>query len=1122
MLKEEYEIDPNSSFNKLKMLQRALKEDNAYKETFLRNKEFVLRKIETQCMNYYNKKIKIQEMYDKEQIKIKGVSDITEDVQYVLVENAQAELSQCLDPLTKLMFSFRNSNQILLDFIKLVEPSSYDDLANFLCHFFYEDIFNVNKEGGAFLLLIYLLLDEEIDKIKDLSDNNFLDHENCFLSKILGSLCRREEVKKYLSEVLSEVIIDIEGLYNNRTCIINPSEQKKQDFFSLEPNKIRQYVKDTFKTKCKNRVSDYKHFLNEGLSVCNVFNLLNKSARKKQVKEKCSMFYEEEIINPIEVILFGKSSENFEEEDTEENFETIDQFVNKYLEGGTSRKESKDIPGLSHEYPEINKKYLEDKIKVEKSENLKEYYKRQLDKMGGDNNIYTNNKLLNELTGKDSNEKCILVYQYTAESVKRYIDKLFSAFLFNKDSTPNIIKYICVMIDKLLSIKFPKISTIEKNAFLSEFLFGTLILPLLLNPGTNGIFYSFRNDKSNVNELTKILKKFFKGYFFNASLPNESYLTSFNSYFMELMPCLLTLLESLRRIELPPFIEKLLTKKKQRISLKEEDIEYDYLKENPKEDFEFQSVCISWKDIWFFYDTIKQKENQLIKNQNTMFYKTYNKISYHENTFLKKIADNKEQKKKSYIILSQSRYIDTLKLKLFPKKETHSFESGDESMKAYEAEKYVLNRVKYSISIIISHLNPLSRANFFVEDNTESTESFVKGLNKMIELEGFAEILKDQTIPLSWFGIYLESNIENIPYTHKRGNYSYLYQELLDESENRLKKDKDQEVIYHMFKKINVAENFTNILDSSLKLMKRIKINFDIIRIIHTAKTPINMKVLNNGENFEGISIEAASKPTPSVPKVLFLLKKSPEKLCPTILEFVEYFPNISEQISDTDVLSCEKNSKIPNTLENYFSIVFENIKGEGYLKGYGMEDLLEIKMSIDNYIHRRLYRKLYPEMANKDDIDLFRNCFLHSWIKIENFNEKFKYYDRNILDLAIQTIKQMDFAKSPFDKLKCFAKASEILKNYLLLNEGSVDEDLLSKLQLYVLMNATLNRLSSNQIYIEMFMTADQKSDIFLKLLQKLEDTINSIKNLKYDSFVGISKTEYEDKINKMQAGGD
>ena len=89
-------------------------------------------------------------------------------------------------------------------------------------------------------------------------------------------------------------------------------------------------------------------------------------------------------------------------------------------------------------------------------------------------------------------------------------------------------------------------------------------------------------------------------------------------------------------------------------------------------------------------------------------------------------------------------------------------------------------RVKYCINTIIKHLNALSRINFFV-DEKESTENFVKGLNKMISLEGFSEMLKEKALPLEWFDLYLQSNIENIPSEYIYNNYSKLYSVFIDE-----------------------------------------------------------------------------------------------------------------------------------------------------------------------------------------------------------------------------------------------------------------------------------------------------------------------------------------------------
>ena len=51
----------------------------------------------------------------------------------------------------------------------------------------------------------------------------------------------------------------------------------------------------------------------------------------------------------------------------------------------------------------------------------------------------------------------------------------------------------------------------------------------------------------------------------------------------------------------------------------------------------------------------------------------------------------------------------------------------------------------------------------------------------MISLEGFSEMLKEKTLPIEWFGLYLQSNIANIPFEYKTNNYAKLYNEFKDD-----------------------------------------------------------------------------------------------------------------------------------------------------------------------------------------------------------------------------------------------------------------------------------------------------------------------------------------------------
>ena len=157
------------------------------------------------------------------------------------------------------------------------------------------------------------------------------------------------------------------------------------------------------------------------------------------------------------------------------------------------------------------------------------------------------------------------------------------------------------------------------------------------------------------------------------------------------------------------------------------------------------------------------------------------KISEIENELKQKEEDLIERERN--IIIKEEK----LNEKINEKKDKKISFQSKQDLSAANNETFILSRVKYCINTIIKHLNPLSKTNFFV-DEKESTENFVKGLNKMISLEGFSEMLKEKTLPIEWFGLYLQSNIENIPSEYKSHNYAQLYNELIVESEKKLNK----------------------------------------------------------------------------------------------------------------------------------------------------------------------------------------------------------------------------------------------------------------------------------------------------------------------------------------------
>ena len=231
--KEEFEIDPNSSFNKLKKLQMALKEEVALNDIYFENRDNLLKKIDKNCYEYYQKRMSIQEIYDH------GAQSLANEDQkkitYVVSEKPQNELPQCFDPLYKLMFYFRESNELTLKLIEKCKDNK-DQLANFICNYFYVNIFSSTFLNENLLTLIYLLLEKDVEKLKnENSFVEFLDASKNFTAIILRCLTRRDEVKTYLEKILKNLLTKTSGMLRN---------QKNNTFIGLDINKIKTFMKD--------------------------------------------------------------------------------------------------------------------------------------------------------------------------------------------------------------------------------------------------------------------------------------------------------------------------------------------------------------------------------------------------------------------------------------------------------------------------------------------------------------------------------------------------------------------------------------------------------------------------------------------------------------------------------------------------------------------------------------------------------------------------------------------------------------------------------------------------------------------------------------------------------------
>ena len=213
--KGETNNDKNNSFNKILKLQSTLQEEVALRDIFYEDKDSLLKKIENNCIEYYKMRISIQEIYDN-----KSQPDPSKKkIKYIFADKPQTEIPQYYDHLSNLMYYFHDNNEMTLKLIENCPKESYSQLANFICNYFYVNIFSSTFLNENLLTLIYLLLEKEIDKINLKNENEisntFLDNKNSFVSHLLRCLSRKDEVKTFLENILKKILTRTVGFLNN-------------------------------------------------------------------------------------------------------------------------------------------------------------------------------------------------------------------------------------------------------------------------------------------------------------------------------------------------------------------------------------------------------------------------------------------------------------------------------------------------------------------------------------------------------------------------------------------------------------------------------------------------------------------------------------------------------------------------------------------------------------------------------------------------------------------------------------------------------------------------------------------------------------------------------------------
>ena len=1101
--KQEYEIDPNSSFNKLRNLQKTLKQESALRETFTRNKDEILKSIDQSCFAFYTAKLGLFEQYENSLPEL-------EKEHFILTENASCTLPQCIDPLYKLMFYFRNDNHLMLRLIGACERSSHELLANFIAHFCYENVFSSEPISESFMVIITFLLEKEVDALSHIGDvDMFLNESSSFLHTLLVSLSRKHHIRRYLDIVLKDIIIDFENL-NNKTS-------EKNELIAFTLNDIRNESAKNKRKVAKHKrkgVADIKAFLTENITHSNIEEHLKTGNTK--INNETAYDESEDSIQSYELAANYTTKYNYFNYDDIEWFFTQSKIFEQKDSGATSKSS---IITSNTAYEEgMTEEFLKTTLNDDNtSSDMKEWINFHLSEINNNSNnstLYTVDALVTELSQKDYKEhleKTILMYKYIFNRTKIYVDNIIGNVLQHKASLPLLFKHIACLIDKYLYIKFPnEYTSTYRNMYILKFFFHSVLLPTINTPAFNGLVPLVKSPQSKDTKFQlfhRLLSQLTRNKLFNNLNKDESIYTLFNTYIYELMPYIHRICNTLCDTTLPIEVNSIVNDKQNGVADSERVYNFDYLKMHPEMKGEHQSMCFNFNTFKLIYSIIKNNENVLVPEQSSIVYKTYKKMSFHESTIDNKITGDFNESKKTFIFITKMNFNANITKLISAKKDKgkFSFNSKPGDLNCNENETFILQRVMYSINTIIRHLNPLTRANFSTD--SQDMVDFVKGLNKMIELEGFSEMLKEKTLPLEWFGLYLQSNIENIPVDKKRQNYGPLYNDLTEESNaclESLKSDDSLDIVYSKLKviqtHIDVERNYLRAYRKALRKFKVVNLFNEKIKLCFKIKEKKDTVTKHHQITMVRIQLFDATKHRKLQ---IFGNQKRLHVDAETLNKLLDAFPHLEPMLGNgNDLLEMEKNLEIPKWFEHLFDNLETHIVKEELIEYDNNDDeeektneLKDIMVHLFNLFHHKIYNCVFPEYPRFEQ-DFFRKTFYLHTLKPSNYHSEYAVIDDDCtLETAQKFIVQMDKDTTPLRKVYSFSKAVEIVKSVIAFNDVG-NEKTVEQVMVCVVVQSKCVWFYSNSIYIKMYITEKYNVGYVKEMITLMEEVVKRIVN--------------------------
>ena len=213
----------------------------------------------------------------------------------------------------------------------------------------------------------------------------------------------------------------------------------------------------------------------------------------------------------------------------------------------------------------------------------------------------------------------------------------------------------------------------------------------------------------------------------------------------------------------------------------------------------------------------------------------------------------------------------------------------------------------------------------------------------------------------------------------------------------------------------------------------------------------------------------------------------------------IEEFPDFSSYENEYDnILDVEEKAKVSEALRDYFSAMKDLMYKDNLFEKIDDKQKEEKICDLEDYIFKRLYRKLFPSLLSEQDLFISQKCEQLSNLKPEQLIQDTRIIKKGFLKEASSYFSQINMGISPKEKIEYIIKGLKVIYNLITLTTGKEIKDQgaddLCDPFYYSLIISKIKNLASNVQYINMFIDKNLVNAYYFRISNDLADFLTVI----------------------------